>query len=67
MTEQTLVNMGPYESGETCEVSHIWREKGGFKIKARAKDTDFLVSDWSDSLEVMISKKQTNNETLFVP
>jgi len=29
--------LGPYDSGEYCEVSHTWTNKGSFEIKVKAK------------------------------
>jgi hypothetical protein len=53
--------LGPYESGEVCEASHIWTVKGNFEIKVRAKDTNDLVSDWSDPLSVTMPRNKAIN------
>jgi hypothetical protein len=45
---------GPYNSGETIEVSNIWWEEGQYDIRVRAKDTNNRMSDWSESLAVTI-------------
>jgi len=45
----------PYESGDDASASHIWREKGYYNIKVKAKDINDLVSEWSDHLNVEIS------------
>ncbi len=43
--------IGPYSSGESIEVEHIWNADGTYTITARAKDTDDALSEWGD-LEV---------------
>jgi hypothetical protein len=40
--------VGPYESGQTGEASHIWENIGNYDIKARAKDENGAKSDWSE-------------------
>ena len=37
---------GPYQSGETCTVSHKWSTKGDYTIKAKAVDINGAESDW---------------------
>ncbi len=53
--------LGPYESGEICEASHIWTEKASYEIKARAKDSNDLISEWSDPLKVNIPRNKAFN------
>ena len=45
---------GPYNSGETIEISNIWWEEGQYDIRVRAKDTNNRMSDWSESLAITI-------------
>jgi len=40
--------LGPYVSGEEVDVYHTWSKTGKFTIKARANDTNGLVSPWAD-------------------
>ena len=40
--------IGPYESGQTSEASHIWENLGDYDIKAMAKDENGAKSDWSE-------------------
>jgi len=47
--------IGPFESGESVNASHIWSEKGLYKLKAKAKDIYESESDWSDPLDAEIS------------
>jgi hypothetical protein len=53
--------IGPYESGENCEISHLWSEKGDFHIKVKAIDEYGAESEWSNSLPVSISKQKAIN------
>jgi hypothetical protein len=55
--------LGPYESGETCEASHIWIKRSNYEIRSRARDTKDLLSEWSDPLNVNIPRSRviTNN------
>jgi len=47
--------IGPYDSRDDTSASHIWSEKGRYKIKAKAKDIYDAESEWSDPLDVEIS------------
>lgn len=47
---------GPYESGVTINISHIWDSEGEFFIKVKAKDEYDFESEWSDPLEVSMPK-----------
>jgi len=38
--------IGPYSSGEEVKISHSWNQKKIYTIKAMAKDTSEVVSDW---------------------
>jgi hypothetical protein len=40
--------IGPFESGETCEVDYTWDTKGTFSIRVMAKDIHGVQSEWSD-------------------
>ncbi len=53
--------LGPYESGIICEANHTWTEKGSYEIKVKAKDINGFVSDWSDPLEISISKSKLDS------
>jgi len=48
---------GPYTSGETATAKHTWTEEGTYTIKAKAKDTNGLESDWG-MLEVTMPKNK---------
>ena len=55
--------MGPFDSGETIEVSHIWDEKGTYNIRVKAKDIYGAESDWSDPLSVSIPKNKESADS----
>jgi len=38
--------IGPYSSGEQIVLTHTWKNKGIYTIKAKAKDIFDLESDW---------------------
>jgi len=48
--------IGPYNSGEIVNSSHIWKRRGNFDIKVMAKDIYGHQSDWSDPLSVAIPR-----------
>jgi len=58
--------LGPYISGEICESSHAWSERGRYPIKVRAKDSIGFVSDWSPIFLVSISDDGENDDTPIV-
>lgn len=48
--------IGPFESGQTCDASHIWTNQGSFSVKVKAKDEQGAESVWSDSITVSMPK-----------
>jgi len=46
--------IGPYESGEEVTTIHKWTSEGQYEIIARARDTNYVVSDWSDPFSINI-------------
>ena len=52
--------LGPFKSGETIQIFHEWLEPGIYEIRAKAKDTYELESDWSDPYTVFIGNQQPN-------
>jgi hypothetical protein len=46
--------MGPYQSGEEVIIINKWTSAGQYEIKARARDTNYVASDWSDPYSVNI-------------
>jgi hypothetical protein len=51
-SESTWV--GPFESGESINISHLWYERGTYTIKVKAKDTFDAESNWSEPLSITI-------------
>ena len=49
---------GPYNSGQTVETSNSWDEKGTYLVRVKAKDSQGAESEWSDPLNVAISKSK---------
>jgi len=60
--------VGPYESGETAEASHMWNTRGNYEIKVKAKDEHGLESEWSDPLPISmpLSRDDTTSDKSFV-
>lgn len=56
---------GPFASGEVVTVAHTWSEKGTYTIKAKAKDTNNLESDW-ETFKVIITRAKTTHNTLLL-
>jgi hypothetical protein len=52
--------IGPYESGESVEISHSWSDTGSFALTIKAKDSYGLESEWSDPLSVTIPKSHSS-------
>lgn len=59
--DETSGWIGPYNSGELCESSHIWDDEGSYDIKVKAKDQYGDESPWSDPLSVSMPKKKSFN------
>jgi|GEM_PF-3906669 len=50
--------LGPFDSGESVEVSHLWDSKGSYTIRVKAKDSFGAESDWS-SLPISMPKSRS--------
>jgi len=46
--------IGPYNSGETVEASHIWTEEGKYNIKVNVMDSYGELSEWSPLAVAMV-------------
>jgi hypothetical protein len=53
--------LGPFDAGSGCTVSHSWEGNGDYEIKGRAKDPNGLVSEWSQSFVVGITKDRVED------
>ncbi|PNX49105.1 MAG: hypothetical protein BV457_02390 [Thermoplasmata archaeon M9B1D] len=56
--------IGPYNSGDTCQVSHIWSVRGSYSVKVKAKDEHNAESVWSDSLPIIMPKIYSHNQIM---
>ena len=57
--------IGPIESGETAETSHIWTKPGEYEIRVKAKDEHGVQSPWSDPLQIKMPRTRVFSKTLF--
>ena len=57
--------LGPHGSGEEINVSHTWNKMGTYTIRARAKDTNDLKSDWG-TLSVTMPRSRLLSSPLFM-
>ena len=53
--------LGPFNSGETINITHIWTKKGVYNIKVKARDIHRAESPWSEPLTLKISRPKTFN------
>jgi len=57
--------IGPYQSGEICNLSYIWTEKGNYEIRVRSKNEYGAQSEWSDPLIVSMPKQYNQFQILI--
>ena len=48
----------PYISGEIIQKNHSWKNKGSYEIRVKAEEEHGVQSDWSDTLEIKMSKNK---------
>ena len=48
--------LGPFDSGEIVNASHVWSKRGSFSVTVKAKDIHGHQSDWSEPLSVKMPK-----------
>ena len=46
--------LGPFTSGETVQIPHVWSTPGNFTIKVKAKDEHGKESGWSEPISISI-------------
>ena len=54
--------IGPYSSGDLCEATHQWTERGTYLIRVKAKDNNNKESTWSSALEIGIKQKTRSKD-----
>jgi hypothetical protein len=47
--------LGPYASGQSVEAIHKWLIPGDYQVKVKAKDSNGLESEWSDTVTIHIA------------
>jgi hypothetical protein len=59
--------LGPYISGDSCEIEYSWNSEGEYNIKVKAKDEHGLETEWSDPLTVSMPRSRSieNNPLLL--
>jgi hypothetical protein len=57
--------IGPYDSTENVQASHTWTEAGNYEIKVKAKDQHGVQSQWSDTLNVNVTKGKIKREIIL--
>jgi hypothetical protein len=63
-SEDGEVCIGPYESGESVEVSHTWENSGSYTVKVKARDDKNAESIWA-TLSVSMPKAKSSNLALL--
>lgn len=58
--------LGPHASGNVCEASYSWSEKGDYEIRVRVKDIHGYISEWSDPLSISIPKSKISNPIIQI-
>jgi hypothetical protein len=57
---------GPHKSGETGQASHRWNEKKTYKVTVGVFDIDAKWSDWSEPLDVSVTKSRQKVNRLLL-
>jgi len=57
--EDTSGWIGPVESGVSVSAEHSWVAKGTYDVKVKVRDVYGLESDWSDPLQVRMTKEKS--------
>jgi len=57
--------LGPYNSGQSIDLSHIWEEQGYYDIRAKCKDVYGDESDWS-TFEISMPKSYNNIPRILI-
>ncbi len=57
--------IGPYDSGESVEIKHIWENKDNYDIRTKAKDIMGRESNWATLEFKMLKNKQISNSPII--
>ncbi len=57
--------IGPYNSGEETTINHTWSSRGTYVVKAKAKDTGDVESDWG-RLTVTMPRRRVLNSPFLI-
>jgi hypothetical protein len=57
--------IGPYPSGENVIVSHYWEHSGIYTVRAKARDTNGLESEWSNPFPIIMPKEKSIQQRFF--
>jgi hypothetical protein len=57
--------LGPFNSGDIVEDSHIWDEPSNYQVRIKAKDSTGQETDWSEPLLLNIQRSKTINMPIF--
>jgi len=57
--------LGPYSTGEAITTANSWDSPSEYSIKVKAKDSQGDESDWSDDLEITVTKTRSTERTFF--
>ena len=49
---------GPYTSGELLFINHSWNDTGTYELKAKCKNTNGIESEWSEPLQIRLTKNK---------
>ncbi|MFX0126136.1 MAG: C1 family peptidase [Candidatus Hodarchaeota archaeon] len=58
--------IGPYESGESVEIKHIWENKSNYNIRVKAKDIMGRESNWATLKLTMPRNRIATYNSLFL-
>ncbi len=58
--------VGPYDSNQIGDASHIWTDRGDYEIRVKAKDDHGVQSEWSDPLPISMPKIKIFYNNIFL-
>jgi hypothetical protein len=58
--------LGPFLSGDVVTISHMWATPGIFTVRLKAMDSYGTLSQWSEPLDINISKSKATYKLFFM-